>query len=157
MPEAVIKGEARAQVETSPEKVWELVSDITRTGEYSPENTGGEWIDGATGPAVGARFKGKNRKGWMRWSTKCFVTECEPGRVFEFAVGKDRADKPHWRYTTEPSGTGTALTESYAIYKYGLFYRILIKTEKRRAELDEGIRQTVQRIKAAAEGSVPPA
>ena len=41
-----------------PEQVWDLVSDVTRIGSYSPETFEAEWIDGATGPAVGARFRG---------------------------------------------------------------------------------------------------
>jgi len=38
-----------------PEQVWDLVSDVTRIGSYSPETFEAEWIEGATGPAVGAR------------------------------------------------------------------------------------------------------
>ena len=41
-----------------PERVWELVSDVTRIGSYSPETFEAEWLDGATGPAVGAKFRG---------------------------------------------------------------------------------------------------
>ena len=49
-----------------PEQVWDLVSDVTRIGSYSPETFEAEWLDGATGPAVGARFRGhvkRNGKG----------------------------------------------------------------------------------------------
>ena len=63
------RGEASVRVAAAPEKVYELVSDVTRMGEWSPETTSAEWIDGATGPAVGARFKGRNRNGVARWST----------------------------------------------------------------------------------------
>ena len=34
---------------------------------------GGAWIKGATGPAVGAKFKGRNRLGSKKWST---VSRC---------------------------------------------------------------------------------
>ncbi len=34
----------------SPQAVWELVSDVTRIGEFSPETFEAEWIDGAAGP-----------------------------------------------------------------------------------------------------------
>lgn len=56
--------------------VWGLISDITRMGEWSPEARGGEWVKGASAPAVGARFKGKNARGKRSWSTDCRVTEC---------------------------------------------------------------------------------
>ena len=41
-----------------PERVWDLVSDVTRIGRYSPETFEAEWIEGATGPAVGAELPG---------------------------------------------------------------------------------------------------
>ena len=67
----------------SPEAVWELVSDVTRIGEYSPETFEAEWLDGATGPAVGAEFRGhvkRNEKGPTYW-TRCRVVTCEPARA----------------------------------------------------------------------------
>ena len=75
-------------IDAEPLRVWELVSDITRMGEYSPEVFEAEWLDGATGPAVGARYRGhvkRNEIGPTYW-TQCEITECVPGEVFEFAV-----------------------------------------------------------------------
>ena len=72
-----------------PEQIWELVSDVTRIGEYSPETFGAEWLDGTTGPAVGARFRGhvkRNGKGPTYWTT-CTVLVSEPGNEFAFGVG----------------------------------------------------------------------
>ena len=45
-----------------PARVWELVTDLQLMGHWSPEYQGGEWLDGATGPMVGARFKGRNKR-----------------------------------------------------------------------------------------------
>ena len=53
-------------IDAPPEKVWGLVSDITKMGEYSPEVFEAEWLGGATGPAVGARYRGhvkRNERG----------------------------------------------------------------------------------------------
>ena len=66
--------------------VYDLISDVTRMPEFSPENIRGQWLGGATGPAVGARFKGTNRLGSTTWSTKPTVTAAEPGRRFAFQV-----------------------------------------------------------------------
>jgi len=96
-----------------PERIWSLVSDVTRIGSYSPETFEAEWIEGATGPAVGARFRGhvkRNGKGPVYWTT-CTVTECEPGRTFAFGVGAP--GKPPlnvWRYDIAPAAgtSGTA-------------------------------------------------
>src|SRR5687768_18561768 len=94
---------ASAVVEAPPEKVWALVADITRMGEWSPETRSAEWIEGATGPEVGARFKGHNHRGpVVRWSTTCKVTECEPGRVFAFTVGDPESPACVWRYSFVP-------------------------------------------------------
>src|ERR1700679_545952 len=98
----------------SPEKVWALVSDVTKIGRYSPETFEAEWLDGATGPAVGATCRGhvkRTQKGPTYWTT-CTVTASEPGREFAFGVGP--ADKPLnvWRYQLAPSGEGTDVTES---------------------------------------------
>jgi hypothetical protein len=48
---------------TPAAKVWSLVSDLPWMGEWSPENAGGKWVKGATGPAKGARFRGTNKRG----------------------------------------------------------------------------------------------
>jgi hypothetical protein len=46
----------------STERVWDLVSDVTRVGEFSPETFEAEWLGGASGPEVGARFRGHVRR-----------------------------------------------------------------------------------------------
>ena len=47
-------------IAASPDEVWARVSNIERMGDLSPESAGGTWLKGATGPAVGAKFKGDN-------------------------------------------------------------------------------------------------
>ncbi len=95
------------------EKVWALVSDLPRMGEWSPENTGGRWVKGATGPAVGAVFRGRNRNGFWRWSTDATVVACEPGAVFEFAVSSGPIAVASWRYEFEDTPSGCRVTESW--------------------------------------------
>lgn len=91
-----------------PERIWELVSDVTRIGRYSPETFEAEWLDGASGPIVGARFRGhvrRNGRGPVYWTT-CTVTASTPGREFAFAVGPPAKAWNVWRYVLEPSGDG---------------------------------------------------
>jgi hypothetical protein len=95
------------------EEVWAMVSDVTRMGEWSPENTGGEWVGGATGPAVGAKFKGRNQRGWRRWSTKAEVVEAEPGRAFAFDISAGPLVVARWSYRFEPTDSGCRVTESW--------------------------------------------
>jgi hypothetical protein len=65
------------------EQVWDLVADVRNTGRFSAEVMEAEWLDGATGPALGAKFRGhvkRNEIGPVYWTT-CRVTACEPGRA----------------------------------------------------------------------------
>jgi len=103
----------RASVAARPERVWQLVSDLPGMGVFSPENAGGSWRGGATGPAVGAVFLGRNRSGLRRWSTKSTVTRCEPGRAFAFSVSSVGLPVAEWSYDVEPEGDGSRLTETW--------------------------------------------
>ena len=69
---------ATRDIAAPAEKVWALVTDLPRMGEWSPENAGGKWVQGATGPALGSVFQGKNKNGIRRWSTTVTVIACEP-------------------------------------------------------------------------------
>ena len=98
-----------------PAKVWALVSDLPRMGEFSPENTGGKWVRGATGPAVGARFVGSNRNGKKKWTTTCTISECESPRVFAFDVAVGPVKVARWEYRIEPlDNGGSRVTETWS-------------------------------------------
>lgn len=148
-----IEGEDKVQVNAPPEKVWALVSDVTRMGEWSPETVKAVWIEGATGPAVGARFKGSNKRGIARWSTRCTVIACEPGQEFSFVVGK--ADNPitRWSYKFAPAGGGTEVTESFESVKYGFFSKLLVRPKKALVALKDGVKKTLAKLKSVAEGN----
>ena len=143
------------QMDASPEAVWELVSDITNTGKFSPETFEAEWLDGADGPVVGARFRGhvkRNGRGPIYW-TKCKVTDCEPGRVFAFDVlGPGDRTVNTWRYEFEPADGGAAVTESFELSDV-VFFRVywLLAGWARGKTNREGMRTTLERIKAVAE------
>lgn len=109
-------------MEAPADRVWALVSDLPAMGALSPENTGGTWLGGATGPAVGARFRGSNRNGWRRWSTSVKVTRCEPGRTFGFAVSFTGIPVSEWAYQVEPDGEAACtVTESWSDRRPGWF------------------------------------
>jgi hypothetical protein len=107
--ERTIRGEAS--------ELYSLVSDLPRMGEWSPENTGGRWVDGAEGPVVGARFKGSNKKGLARWSTDVVVTIAEPGRQFSFDVSRGPIKIANWNYRFEPDGAKTLVTETWTDHR----------------------------------------
>jgi uncharacterized protein YndB with AHSA1/START domain len=146
--------EAAIHIDAEPATVYELVADVTRMGEWSPETVSAEWLDGATGAAVGARFKGKNKRK-MSWSTTCTVVAADPGREFTFDVGKGET---RWRYRFEPAGGGTDVTESCEVVKEpGAFGKLLtrlgtgVRWDDREADLVKGMEQTLANVKQAAE------
>lgn len=147
------RGSATITVDASPDEVYAVVSDVTRMGEFSPECVRCEWIDGATGPEVGARFRGYNSAGGFEWDVPCEVTRAEPGRVFEFGAGlPDLGERATiWTYTIEATDGGTRVTES--------FHAPLVNVEGapsnfpgRSDLLLEGCQTTLAALKAAVEG-----
>ena len=140
-------------VDAPPERVYALISDVTRMGEWSPECQRCEWQEGATGPAVGAKFKGWNKQGFMRWSTVAEIKAADPGREFAFSTSSGGKESTRWRYRMTPSDGGTDVTESYeAVYvpTYVKFAERLFMRD-RPQQLERGMQATLERLKAAAE------
>ena len=136
------------------EKVYDLITDVTQMGRWSPECTGGKWVDGATGPEVGARFKGSHRHGLARWTTHCTVTKADPGKAFEWEV---RESGMRWGYRFEPTDGGTRVTEYREQTQDPPFYVKLVQRSgligrNREQLLVDGMQQTLARVKEAAEG-----
>lgn len=140
--------------------IWELVSDVTKIGRYSPETFEAKWVDGATGPAVGAKFRGhvkRNGKGPIYW-TRCTVVACEPGREFAFGVGNGEKPLNVWRYRLEPVPDGTNVTESFQLAPIAplKLYWALLGWARGKTNRN-GMRTTLERIKAEVEapGATP--
>jgi uncharacterized protein YndB with AHSA1/START domain len=145
---------ATVHIAAPPERIWELLSDVTKIGRYSPETFEAEWLEGATGPAVGAKFRGhvkRNGIGPTYWTT-CTVRECVPGRAFTFGVGP--SDKPLsiWGYHLEPNGDGTDVTESFDLTPTALlrFYWAVLGWARGRTNRND-MRTTLERVKAEVE------
>lgn len=111
-------------VDATPEAVWALVSDVTRTGEYSPETFEARWTRGSTGPEVGAWFQGHVRRsgrGPLVYWSLCRVTACVPGREFGFSVGAADQTINNWHFNIEPTADGGCdVTESFHLERSGL-------------------------------------
>jgi uncharacterized protein YndB with AHSA1/START domain len=149
--------EVERYVDAPPRAVYRLVADIERMAEWSPETYRCVWKDGVSGPEVGARFKAWNRHGWLRWSNSPVVIVASPGEEFAF----DRRTLGFsvvWRYTMAATGTGTTLRESYQLARTTPAWGDWIAAKvfgrgDRHAQLDEGMRQTLDRIAAVAEST----
>ncbi len=139
-------------IDASPEDLYDMVSDVTRMGEWSPETTDAEWLGNANHAVVGAKFKGTNTAGPNTWSTKPTVTVAERGQEFSFDVpGKSG---PTWTYRFEPVEGGTRVTESVRQQKRSpLFIRLLQKRAgitDRSADLRANMQTTLDNLAAAA-------
>ena len=152
-----MQGSVTVHIDAPAGRVWELVSDVTRIGEFSPETFEAEWLDGADGPRAGARFRGhvrRNGVGPVYWTT-CTVLVADPHREFAFAVnGPGRTTVNTWRYrlVPEPDGTGIDVTESFRLPHTppNVLYWLLAGSFRMRTNLN-GMRATLERIKATAE------
>jgi hypothetical protein len=106
-------GSANIEIGAPPLAVYQLVSGITRMGEWSPECYRCEWLDGATGATVGVQFRGHNRLGRIRWQRAAVVTAADPGREFAFAIlNKNGRQDTLWSCRLSPLGEGTGMVES---------------------------------------------
>jgi Polyketide cyclase / dehydrase and lipid transport len=142
-------------VDAPAERVYEMVSDITRMGEWSPETVKVEWLGGASGAAPGARFKGHNRIGARRWSTKGKVAVAEPGREFVFDISSVfNLPVARWGYRMTPEGAGCTVTESWEDLR-GRTMMIVGRAATGVADREQqnlaGMRATLDRLKAKAE------
>jgi hypothetical protein len=152
------QGHAYTRVDAAPDDLYALVSDVGRMGEWSPECRGGGWIGGATGPAVGARFKGTNRRGLARWTTIATVTVADPGRELAFVTGHVGQEMTRWTYRFDPVSGGTEVTETFEMLRdmpwyFRLADRVLMGVGDRQADLEANLAATLRCLKQAAEGS----
>ena len=149
-----LQGRAEALILAPPSSVFRLVSDITRVGEWSPECRRCEWLDDVAPTSVGARFRGYNQRGWVKCRMNCTVSAFEPDRVFAFEVSTPGGRlQTRWRYELEPTAVGTILAERFEVLWYKpVIIRLLFGGRQRRlAQLEDSVRQTLDRIRAAAE------
>jgi uncharacterized protein YndB with AHSA1/START domain len=153
MPEQV---SVTREIDAPAERVWAMVADVTRMGEWSPENEGAKWLGGATSAAPGARFKGSNRNGKKKWDTVAKVVDAEPGRSFAFSVSAAGLRIAEWRYTFEPTPVGCRVTETWTDQR-GRIAASLGKpvsgVADRAAHNRAGMEETLDRLKAAAEAA----
>jgi len=103
------------RVAAPPEKVWALVSDITRVGDWGGECVHAEWIDGADGPAVGARFRGQQVGQGRAWTSVSVVIEAQPGVSFAWAVGDPEFASATWRYQLAADRSGATILRYRAV------------------------------------------
>jgi hypothetical protein len=141
------------EIVATPEVVYDLVADVTKATDLSPEARRAEWIGQPAAPVAGARFRGYNRWRGFRWSREVRIVTADRGREFGFETIPGRGiyhDTTTWRYRFEPIETGTRVTESY-VFRAPTWLRLMDRGLGRPAALARGMRATLQALKRTAE------
>ena len=146
---------ATVTIAAQPELVYDLVADVTRMGEWSPECYSCRWLGRRREPVAGALFVGFNKRGLARWATTNRVERADRGQAFVF---RTRETGVRWGYELAPEGDGTRLTESRDLadarqWMIRLAGPFIGGVEGHAEELRAGMRQTLERLKAAAESA----
>ena len=148
-------------VAVSPERLWQVVSDIDAPAAFSAEFRSASWLrDEPHG--VGSTFEGHNGRGENTWSTICTVTAYVPNVIFTYIV--DRVEEPLaiWSYTLNPEGENTRLTftATVGLGESGLSSAVARDPENeativanRLATWQRNMTATVQGLKALAEAT----
>ncbi len=141
----------------TPEALYDLVSDVTRTGEWSPVCTACWWDEEGEAGQVGAWFTGHNELPERTWETRSQIAAADRGREFSWIVGGSFV---RWSFTFEPDGQGTVLTESWQFLPAGIAMFQEKYADRAAAEIDartrlahDGIPRTLAAIKLIAETS----
>jgi uncharacterized protein YndB with AHSA1/START domain len=145
--------ETSIDVNASPEHVWSLITDVTQMGRWSPECWSCTWLDGADGPVVGARFKGRNIRGLMRWSTISTVVVADQPNHFAFEVDKSGM---RWGYRLDGGGATTRVSEyrekvASQPWWVRVAYSMKLLGRDPDAIVQRGMAATLDRLKAGAE------
>lgn len=146
-------------VDASPEEVYAVVSDVTRTGEWSPTCRACRWVDPQQ-TGVGARFEGDNQNIVRSWTTVSTVTAADPGRRFAWTVGEGYVD---WAYEMEPTEEGdTLLTQTWHFTPRGADFfaqrygaDAAAQADQRERSAREDMPASLARIAAVVEGGRP--
>src|SRR5262245_28715741 len=144
--------EESIDIDAPPERLYEMVSDLSRMGEWSPENQGGTWAGGATGAAPGAKFKARNSNGKRQWSSVVTIVTAEPGREVSWESKALGLKIALWRYRFEPNGKGgTTVTESTEDLRGSIMNTVgplATGVKDRTAENKKNMRATLEQLKA---------
>jgi len=143
---------AEIDIDAPVGKVWSLVSDLSRMPQWSPQCRMMKLL----GPLrPGTRTLNLNRRNMLFWPTTSTITEVLPERKLAFRIPLNTSV---WTYELEPTATGTRLVETrhaengVTAVSTAATKAALGGVDNFEKELLEGMKQSLTRIKAAAEG-----
>lgn len=99
--------EVSVRINAPIDVVWDLISDINLPARFQGEFVDAEWID--DGPALEARFLGRNERGEWKWETTSWIVRYEPNAVFSWAVSDRDNPGATWTYFVDDTAGVTVL------------------------------------------------
>jgi uncharacterized protein YndB with AHSA1/START domain len=145
--------------DASPQQVWAVVADVTRTGEWSHECGHVAYLDNATEAQPGVRFRGRNEHGRTKWSRTCEIVRVEAGRELAWRTVPSRLypDSTEWCIRVEPVDGGTRIVQTFEVLKLNpvidrLFWLLIPAHRDRRRALTDDMRNLGV---VAAAGALP--
>lgn len=155
-PDAAAERELRAEttIDAPPELVWEVLGDVRRMPDLSPELV--RMIPLKTGGLrPGQWYLGFNRRKAVVWPTRSVVSDVDPGRMVAWDTKSSGA---RWIWELTPEGTGTKVVHRRPVPRgltplsNAFATAFLGGTSGHADELEEGMARSVARLKQAVEG-----
>jgi hypothetical protein len=153
--------EVRLRIAATPKFLYDLVCDVPRTPEWSPEVIDCRWLDGAAAVAPGASFRARNKRRWFTWSNTPVVETADPGREFAIIRTEHGGGTIRWFFRFEPGADGTVTVLGYQILKavpalLHVILRALFGVRDLRADLHQNMATSLQRIAEIAARQAAP-
>ena len=148
---APITGHVTWQSAADVNDLWEILTDVTRMGQWSPECTGCSWLNHGAPVGVGSRFRGTNRWGPMRWATICTIEVFEVDNCFAYSARHWSGAQTRWSYKFARHQAGTLIRESFESVESPTIVLLLDRLTGRPRRLKRQVRTTLARLSAFAE------
>jgi uncharacterized protein YndB with AHSA1/START domain len=146
---------AETVVAAPPDRVWAVLTDLARMPSWSPELVRMVPLTPG-GLRVGQWYLGINRRKAVVWPTRNVLAVLEPGRVLAWDTVSSGA---RWIWELEPTDGGTRIVHRRPVpRRLTLLSRafaplVLGGSEEHADELEDGMRQTVARLREAVEAT----
>jgi iron-sulfur cluster repair protein YtfE (RIC family) len=112
------EGSTAVVVDAGIDEVWDVVRDPTRIGEWSHECVEGRWVGDATEARPGARFRGRNKQGLIRWGRLCEIMRAEPHELVWRTVPTTLyPDSTEWALRLARVDGGTRIEQTFRVVK----------------------------------------
>lgn len=148
-------GRTEVVVDADPDAVWDVVRDPTRVGEWSHECVAATWLGGATHAEPGARFRGRNHQGLLRWGRVCEVLSADGHElVWRTVPTRLYPDSSIWRIRVEPADGGTRLVQTFEVVRGPKILDPIYATiAPNHRDRDAALREDLRRLGAVARSS----